>query len=483
VKFSRLASALPDCEVIASNDPEITRIDYDSRQAEPGSLFIAIPGEVSDGHNYISKAVENGAVAVVAQWRFDKHICKNAIIVPESRTAMAILSSELMGHPDRDLNTIGVTGTNGKTTTISILFNIFKERFGNAGMIGTLGGQIGDETFTLERTTPESPDIYKLLAKMQLSGCKAAAMEVSSHALALKRVYGMRFRVAAFTNFSQDHLDFHGDLESYFLTKASLFQEYDVEDAVINIDDSYGRRVQELTDIPTLTYSLSASADIAVEKVDYSMDGIRMTALTPNGRLSFTSPLIGTFNASNLLCALAVSEVMDIPHDCFKKAVSKFSGVPGRMERIEIGNRWIYIDYSHTPEALALALKELRRIVPGEVHVLFGCGGNRDQQKRPLMGKAADEFSDKVYITTDNPRDEDPGHIIDDIMEGIKHSENTTRIIDRREAINCALSNLPEKGGILIAGKGHEKYQEIKGVRYPMDDHEEVHNYIANTLK
>ncbi len=477
MRLLELAKVIPGCEIHSSENPEIERIDFDSRQVKPGSLFVAIEGEISDGHGYLDSAFRNGAAAVVVQRRIPGLEDANFLLVPDSRTALALLSGKIAGYPDRDIDLVAVTGTNGKTTTVSILAEVFKAVWGASGLIGTLGGRIGDRSFTMERTTPEAPDIFNLLSDMKLSGCRAVAMEVSSHALELKRVLGMRFSAAAFTNLSQDHLDFHGDIESYFKAKAALFEEYDIQNAVINQDDPYGIRLINMTDAPLLKYSLKAEADVYSTNLQVNRSGIKMTARTPRGDTEIKSPLLGTFNASNLLCALAVVEAMDIPHQYFTEATSRFSGVPGRMERFDLDNRTVYIDYAHTPEALQQALLELRKITTGEVHLLFGCGGNRDKGKRPLMGRVAEEIADRIYVTNDNPRDEDPETIATEILKGMKYPRKAVKILDRRAAIVSALSKLPEQGALLIAGKGHEDYQEIRGKRIHFDDREVVRSY------
>jgi len=482
MRLTKLVEAIDDCELRTVDDPDIRRIDYDSRNVEPGSLFVAITGEITDGHKYISNAFDLGASAVVVENVTDDLKGKNYIHVSDSRKSMALLGKHLAGDPDRDLRLVGITGTNGKTTTASILGEVFKEAYGKSGVIGTLGGKIGDDNFNLERTTPEAPDLYHLILKMKLAGCGAAAMEVSSHALSLHRTFGMEFTAAAFTNLSQDHLDFHGDIESYFKAKAQLFTDYSVGNAVINLDDSFGRRLVKLSSAPVVTYSLSGDADVQAVLLVVDNDGVRMRASTPRGDLEFLSPLLGNFNAYNLICALAIAEAYEIDHEHFVKAVGRFKGIPGRMERFDLPDGRVFIDYSHTPEALELALTEIQKLNQGEVHVLFGCGGNRDREKRPMMGRAAEKYADLVYITTDNPRDEDPEAIADEILSGFTDPSFVTVQLDRRKAIVLALNNLPQSGALLIAGKGHENYQEIEGVRYHLDDSEEVAAYI-NGLK
>ena len=478
MRLSELARSVPDCRIIGRGNPEITRVDYDSRQASPGSLFVAIKGARTDGHRFVEQAFANGAAAAAVEERVLRPPDRPLILVPDGRLALALFSGELWGHPDREMSLAGVTGTNGKTTTVNLLADIFAKAWGKSGMIGTLGNRIGDRFQTQERTTPESPDILQLLSQMRAEGCRAAAMEVSSHALALKRVFGLQFSVAAFTNLSQDHLDFHKNFESYFEAKAALFSDYGIGVAVINADDPYGERLLDVTSAPVLKYSLSSLADVQAASIELSVAGIRMAVHTPRGEMNISSPLLGKFNAYNLLCALAVSEALEIPHEDSAAAIASFHGVPGRMQSFSLGNRRAYVDYAHTPEALQLTIEELKSLTPGPVHVLFGCGGNRDSEKRPLMGRIAEERADKVYVTTDNPRDEDPEEVIAEILAGMIHPEKANVIPDRRRAILTALENLPDSGALLIAGKGHENYQEIRGVKYPFDDSEEVRRYI-----
>lgn len=479
MRLSRLAAVLPGAKRVGPDDPEISGIEYDSRRVGSGSLFVAIEGLKTDGHRFLEQAFQRGAAAAVVSEVSQELEGESYLLVPETRRALALLSGALADHPDRDLNLVAVTGTNGKTTTAFLLSDIFEQAYGKSGLIGTLGHRLGGTLEAQERTTPEAPDIYRLLAGMKRAGCRAVAMEASSHALALQRIYGMRFAVAAFTNLSQDHLDFHGDLESYFAAKAALFQEYDIGSAVINLDDPYGRRLHRLVSAPLIAYAADENSDVHLRSLNVSVEGMDLAVDTPRGDLQFRSPLTGKFNAYNLLCALAVAEALQIPHRDVIAATGRFRGVPGRMERFDLKNRWAYVDYAHTPEALEQALKALRQWVPGPVHVLFGCGGNRDRDKRPLMGRIAGKLANRVYVTSDNPRDEKPKVITSEILSGISDKSSVVTILDRREAIWTALAELPPGGALLIAGKGHEDYQEIEGVKRPFDDREEVGKYLT----
>ncbi|MCX6640484.1 MAG: UDP-N-acetylmuramoyl-L-alanyl-D-glutamate--2,6-diaminopimelate ligase [bacterium] len=477
--LSALALLIPGCRVAASIDPEITRVDYDSRKVVPGSLFVAVAGEKTDGHLYLDQAFGRGAAAAVVEKISDSISDKPMLVASDTRQALALIAGELAGHPDRDLDLVALTGTNGKTTTAYLLANVFTRHYGKSGLIGTVGNRIGDTLEPQERTTPEAPELYDLIQRMKWEGCGAAAMEVSSHAMALQRVYGLTFKAAAFTNLSQDHLDFHGNLESYFKAKALLFSDYSIGSAIINSDDAYGQRLLKLTSAPVLTYSLLGDADVQAESLQLSVNSIRLEVHTPRGRLKIESPLVGRFNAYNLLCGLAVAEALSIPHDQFLEVAAQFQGAPGRLERFDLGNRWVYVDYAHTPEAIEQVARELKKLSPGPLHILFGCGGNRDRAKRPLMGRAAEKYADRLIITTDNPRDEDPVEIIEEIKLGLDRSQEARIIVDRREAIELALRELPEQGVLLIAGKGHETYQDIQGKKHHFDDREEVRRIMG----
>ncbi len=484
MKLSQLRALLPGSVRHGSSDPRITRVDYDSRRVQKGSLFVAVEGYQTDGHRFIAAAYAAGAAAAAGRKMPEEAAGKPFLIVPDPRRALAVCAGAVAGHPDRSLTLTGITGTNGKTTTAYLLSDVLARAQGRSGLISTVETKIVSPRNDARlrqastRTTPEAPDLHQLLLQMQAEGCKSAVMEVSSHALELQRVYGMRFAAVAFTNLTQDHLDFHGDVESYFRAKARLFLEYDWDAAVINADDPYGARLLRMIQRPALCYSLTNAGDVRATAISLNAQRIRMTIKTPRGVVEVQSPVVGRFNAYNLICALGVCEALNLPQDCFVEAARGFRGAPGRMERFDLQNRWVYVDYAHTPDALEKALLELKAFLPGSLTVLFGCGGNRDRGKRPLMGEIAERLANRVFITSDNPRDEDPGVIADEIMAGMKNPGGAVRILDRREAIRAALEELPEGGALLIAGKGHETYQEIRGVRHPFDDREEVRRFI-----
>jgi UDP-N-acetylmuramoyl-L-alanyl-D-glutamate--2,6-diaminopimelate ligase len=453
-------------------------VENDSRRAGPNTLFVAIAGQKVDGHRFLAQAFERGAAAAVVHDIPAGFQDRPLLLAPDTRQALAIIAGALAGRPDRDMTLVGITGTNGKTTTAFLLAEAMSEASLEAGLISTVGSRVGTRWQPAEHTTPEAPDLFNLLLDMKSAGCRGAVMEVSSHALELQRVYGLKFAAAAFTNLTQDHLDFHGDMDSYFAAKARLFHEYDLGTAVINNDDPYGRQLVRWAKCRVVTYGSKSFAEVKAEEVRLSIEGLTLTAATPRGRLEIRSPLTGRFNASNLLCALGVIEALELPQEALIRAAAKFTGAPGRLERFDLGGRWAYVDYAHTPDALTKVLFELRHLTAGPLHVLFGCGGNRDRGKRPMMGLAAASEADHIWVTTDNPRNEDPQAIIDEILIGIPTLEKITTILDRREAIRTALENLPLNGVLLIAGKGHEDYQEIKGVKHPFDDRDEVRTFI-----
>ncbi len=476
--LAQLAALIPGAQLHSLNNPVIQRVDYDSRQVESGSLFVAIRGEKTDGHQFVAQAFSQGAAAVAVRVLPVEGADRPCLIVPDSRKALAIIAGALADHPDRDMTLVGITGTNGKTTTACLVMEILLKACGPSGLISTVGTRVGATWQPTRHTTPEAPDLYALLLQMKQAGCWSVVLEVSSHALELDRTFGLKFTTTVFTNLSQDHLDFHGDMESYYRAKARLFQEYSATTAVINIDDSYGKRLMESSQTPVLTYSLTDPADVRVERYKLSPQGIFLTAETPRGKVEFHSPLIGKFNAYNLLCGLAISESLGITLDVFVSCAEAFRGAPGRLERFDWGKRQIYVDYAHTPDALEKVLIELKGLKHGPVSVVFGCGGNRDRGKRPLMGRTAEQIADRVYVTSDNPRNEGAEEIIKEILEGLNHPQKAQVNTDRREAIQTALQDLPKKAVLLIAGKGHEDYQEIRGVRYPFDDREEVRRFL-----
>ncbi len=466
-------------------DVEVEDITSNSKEVREGSLFVAIKGERFDGHDFIEEAIRRGAVAFVIQ--NPEHAMKlkdrPVIIVDDSRKALALLSSNFYGRISEKIPVIGITGTNGKTTTAFLIKSILNEAGIKTGLIGTIHYEIGDEILPALHTTPDAIGFQGLLKRMYDKGCRAVVAEVSSHALALKRVDGTIFERAVFTNLTRDHLDFHKDMDSYFLAKKRLFKELLKDDgiSIINQDDEYGRLLK--ADLKnTLTYGI-ISGNIRAININNTLHGLRfdvvMEGVKEGRRSSYSveSALTGMFNVYNILAAFATGLSLDIPVSAIVEGIKSLRSVKGRFQRIDMGQDFlVVVDYAHTPDALERLILTAREIlaardVGGRIITVFGAGGDRDRGKRPLMGEIATRLSDLVVITNDNPRSEDPSSIIADILRGVR-GENYRVIPDRFEAIREAI-RMAEKGDIvLIAGKGHEEYQEIKGERFHFSDQE-----------
>jgi UDP-N-acetylmuramoyl-L-alanyl-D-glutamate--2,6-diaminopimelate ligase len=476
--------------LVVTSDIEISGIQYDSRKIRRGELFVAIRGTVVDGHRFIGDAVQNGACAVVVDDdaalddAFFLHSGVTKIVVPDSRQALARISVNYYSNPSRRLHLIGVTGTNGKTTTTYLLRSILEESGKKVGLIGTIQYGIGDETLSAVHTTPESLELNQLLEKMVSKGCSAAVMEVSSHALSMSRVYGLEFRTAVFTNLTQDHLDFHGSMEEYFRAKKSLFDGLSTEAyAVANIDDGYGSRIVEGTRAHTLMYGVSLGAHVRAYDVQMDIQGMKFSIQHNNTTRTVQSALTGQFNVANISAAYAAGLVLDVPETVIAAGIAHMKSVRGRFEQITSPNGWTaVVDYAHTPDALENCLRTIHGILSssrkGRVITVFGCGGNRDKGKRPLMGKIASMMSDITIVTSDNPRDEDPQTIINDVMAGVVSGTNVYTETSRRKAISTGLEFAGAGDVVLVAGKGHEDYQVIGNTRAHFDDREEIEKYI-----
>ena len=449
----------------------IKKITYDSRKSDEASLFVAIRGFVTDGHQYLRQAQENGAVAAVVE-EVNNEIRIPQYIVQNSRQALARIAANFYSPEVDQLRLAGITGTNGKTTTSFLLRSVYNAAGLYSGLIGTIYYYIGSEKIKAWNTTPESIDIFDMLYKMSVHGQKGCVLEASSHGLTLHRLDCLPFEVAVFTNLSQDHLDFHSDFEAYYQAKKKLFELLKNDGrAVINQDDSYGRRLLKETEHESLSFSIQEKADICAESWRSDLSGTQVDISTPQGNLQVDSPLIGGFNVQNILAATGAGIAMNFDLDTIRKGIEQVERVPGRLEPVFTDRKQtIIVDYSHTPDALKKALTVLRTMSKGDLWVVFGCGGNRDSKKRPLMGRIAEEGADHVIITSDNPRNEAPMAIINDILAGITDRMNITIEEDRAKAISLALSASKPEDTILVAGKGHEDYQEIEGIRYPFDD-------------
>jgi UDP-N-acetylmuramoyl-L-alanyl-D-glutamate--2,6-diaminopimelate ligase len=472
-----LAAALPGVELApAARDVEVSRVELDSRRIRPGDVFVAVRGAKSDGAAHAADAISRGAVAVVSDRPPSAGVDPGVawVRVPSPRRAAGRLAARLNGEPAERLILAGVTGTNGKTSTATLLSAILEARYGAAGFIGTTGYRLRNREIEADRTTPEAPVIQELLAELVADGVPAAAMEVSSHALTLERAEGCRFDVAVFTNLTRDHLDFHRDMEGYFGAKRRLLDyRKPGASAVVNADDSYGRRL--LAEAPPVVgFSPSgAAADFRAASASCDISGTVVDVVHEGGAFRLQSPLLGRFQVSNLLGAAAAAVRLGIDPSTIASAVAGVGNVPGRLERVDAGQPYpILVDYAHTPDALERLLAAVRELTDRKIILVFGCGGDRDRGKRAPMGEIAGRMADIAIATSDNPRSEDPDAILRDVEVGLAASGATKylKIADRREAIRSAIELSNPGTVVVIAGKGHETTQVIGTNEMPFDD-------------
>ena len=465
VPLSAVAAAVPGAEIHGDASIPVGEAAFDSRQVVPGALFFCVRGAHADGHDFARDASRSGAPALVVERWLDVDLPQ--ILVPSARQAMGPMSAVVFGEPARSLTIVGVTGTNGKTTVVHLLDAVLHAAGHRTGAIGTVGAHVAGEPIPLARTTPEAPDLQRLLGRMRDAGVTTVAMEVSSHALDQSRVDGVVFDAAVFTNLSQDHLDHHGSMESYFAAKASLFAPDRTERALLNLDDPWGRRLLDVP-VPVTTFGLAAEADVRAEDVRASVDGL---AFRVGGR-EVKSPLRGAFNVSNCLAAIASSRVIGVDAEHAIRGLASAGQVSGRMEPVDGGQDFlVVVDYAHTPDSIRTVLAAARPLATGRVIVVFGCGGDRDRAKRFPMGAAATEGADLTVITTDNPRSEDPNGIIAEVKRGAEASGGRYVVEpDRRTAIRLALREARPGDVVVVAGKGHEAEQELAGGPVPFDD-------------
>jgi UDP-N-acetylmuramoyl-L-alanyl-D-glutamate--2,6-diaminopimelate ligase len=473
----RLQELLKDAGIPGTlADPEITSLCHDSREAEPGSLFFAVPGANSNGREFIQAATERGAVAAMSPEPVDDAACP-IVVAPEIRPAMARVSASFHGHPDRSLKCIAVTGTNGKTTVAHLVRHLLEAASLRCGMVGTIHHIIAGAEIPATRTTPEATTLQSLLAGQRDAGGNAIVMEASSHALVQHRLDSIEFDVAVFTNLTRDHLDYHGTMEKYFDAKSILFEKLANQArkkgrAVVNIDDRFGRRLVDrfAKTLRIVTCGQGVDADFRATAVRQEATGTSFTLEAKNRSFLVRMPLIGLFNVHNALAAIAAAASCGVDLRTLVAAMPSAPQVPGRLERVQAKRNFhVFIDYAHTPDALVNVLRTLRALAPTRLVVVFGCGGDRDRSKRPLMAAAASELADLAILTSDNPRSEAPSAIIEDMKPGLRGCPWEV-VEDRREAIRRAI-DLAEPGDIiLVAGKGHEQYQEAAGVRTPFDD-------------
>jgi len=459
----------------------VTGIAYDSRTVTPGAVFVALKGQHADGTAFAKQAIERGAAAIVSEQPAPPEVRVPWAIVEDARRALAVLAAAFYREPSGEMRVVGITGTNGKTTTAYLVAALFEAAGVQCGLLGTVGYRIGPgEGGTREaaRTTPEAPDLQALLREMVDRGCGACAMEVSSHALSLHRVDTMQFAAGVFTNLTRDHLDFHADMDDYFRAKRKLFEMLPRDaPSVINVDDPRGASLVDAGGKP-LTYAINRPADVTPGQLSYSLQGLDFEVRTPAGAVRVRSKLVGRPNVYNILAAVATAVALALPIDAIERGLQSLDGVPGRFQVVSsAGDRvTVVVDYAHTDDALRNLLETARPLATGRLITVFGCGGDRDRTKRPLMGAVASRLSDLIVITSDNPRSEDPGRIIEEVRRGITADtvrEGTPRplaIADRRDAIVKAIELARPGDVVLIAGKGHEKYQAIGNRVLPFDD-------------
>jgi UDP-N-acetylmuramoyl-L-alanyl-D-glutamate--2,6-diaminopimelate ligase len=469
VTLERVIEVLAPAAVLNDVATDIQELAYDSHAVVPGTLFFCVRGERADGHAFAGEAVERGAVALVVESPVDTAVPQ--LVVSDARAAMAAAAADFYDQPSRELTVAGVTGTNGKTTTCFLLFAIFASAGRRPGLLGTIESRVGGERRPVMRTTPEAIDVQRTLREMLEAGDRSCAMEATSHGAQLGRLADVHFSALAFTNLSRDHLDFHGTVEQYFEAKRSLFVNDEPPPAALNIDDAHGRRLAEelraFGHERVATFGFCEDADIRATDVELGRDGAQLTA----SGIALRTPLLGRFNVENVLAAVAVSRLLALPDDAIARGIESVRGVPGRFEAVDEGQPFsVIVDYAHTPDSLETSLRTARELAAGRVICVFGCGGDRDPGKRPLMGEVAARGADVAIVTSDNPRSEDPRAIVDEITRGLETDLEVE--LDRALAIQQAIEAARPGDVVLVAGKGHEQGQETDGEITPFDDRE-----------
>lgn len=507
IQLRDILEVLEDVTHAGDESTPVSGLTHDSRQVRPGFLFVAVPGETSDGHDYIPQAIEAGATAVLAQQLPLVQPSKVPwLTVRDTRAVLGKVASVVYGRPTSKMTLVGITGTNGKTTLTFLLEAILKAADARPGVIGTISYRWAGRDYSASHTTPEASDLQRMFAEMAFGGVTHGLLEVSSHGLHRGRLEGCDFDIGVFTNLTQDHLDYHGTLEEYYQAKNILFTKLlplcqsKRPVAIVNLDDRYGRRLaQEISGMPVIGYGTGSACDVRPATVSMNADGISGTVTTPSGIFSIRSRLTGSFNLLNILAAVAVAQRLSVPEKAVFDGIDSVHLVPGRLERVHSSNATIFVDYAHTPNALKNVLEALHSIRSGRLITIMGCGGDRDKTKRPLMGVEAARGSNFVVITSDNPRSENPLDILLQIEKGVMEegfsriteeingaplkSDSYVIIPDRRQAISWMIKRLREDDILLVAGKGHETYQEIGCVRYPFDDREVVREELAKLKK
>ena len=487
MQLKTLLAAISVREIIGPVDRAVESIAYDSRRVQRDGLFVALRGKKSDGHDFIGQAIEKGAAVIVAE-RAEKHSRATFVVVENTRSAMADLAARFYNFPARKLKLAAVTGTNGKTTTTFLIKHICEKAGLRCGLLGTVRYEIGERVLPAARTTPESLDLQELLSQILNAGCKAAAMEVSSIGIAEERVREIEWDVAVFTNLTQDHLDYHGTMENYFDAKAKLFDRLAAQQkkkkpvAIVNIDDRYARQLIKRIGkkVSVVTFGVGLNADFRASNYRMEFGGTSYQLDARGKSYLVRVPLIGRFNVANSIAALAAANALGIGLREAVLSLGKSPQVPGRLEMVPAKRQFqVFVDYAHTPDALLNVLKTLRELGPRRLIVVFGCGGNRDREKRPLMGQVADQNADYAIVTSDNPRKEDPDKIIADIEKGFR-GDHFEKIVDRAQAISHAIEIAQPRDIVLIAGKGHENYQEFADHTVPFEDIQVARRAVEN---
>jgi len=485
MKLARLLERTPTLEVSGRAGADVTGIVSDSRHVRPGFMFVAIPGLHTDGWAHVDEAVRRGAVAVVSgtEGSVRRDVCH--VRVQDPRRAVAELAGAFYGDPSAQMQLVGVTGTNGKTTTVYMLYEALQVAGLHPGLLSTVEYRIGPRVIPAGRTTPEAPDLQAMFAKMAAAGCASAAMEVSSHALVQKRVVATEFDVGVFTNLTRDHLDYHNTMEEYFEAKTGLFalmaESREPGTSVINTDDPWGRQLLEMRDLHrhVLSYGENPRADVRADAVHLTPLGSTFRVQSPWGDHDFHIHLLGRYNVSNALAAVSACGVLGVKPGVVAEALGRMRHVPGRLEEIETGRDFqVFVDYAHTDDALQHVLTTLREICRGRLILVFGCGGDRDRSKRPAMGNVASRHADFCVITSDNPRSEEPAEIIAQVREGFDNGADFEVIEDRRQAVRRAIETAGSGDIVLVAGKGHENFQELANTTIPFDDRQVVHEIL-----
>jgi UDP-N-acetylmuramoyl-L-alanyl-D-glutamate--2,6-diaminopimelate ligase len=483
MKLNDLLLSLKNTRIVGDSEVEVSGITYDSRSAVLNSVFVAVHGFKTDGANYAAQAVERGAKTVVLEKDMDLPDGVTRVIVPNARVALAELSSAFYGHPSRKLKMIGITGTNGKTTTSFLIEAILRKAGYKVGVIGTVEARIDGRGLPVKLTTPESSELQELLSKMVKEGVTHVVMEVSSHSLELHRTHGCEFDVAIYTNLTHDHLDFHENMQNYLKAKLKLFEKLgkghkkDVT-GIVNVDDPYGKRILTYIDGDIMTYGIINNANLKASNFEWTLEHMRFDIETHDIKLRMNTNLIGVYNAYNIMAALLCGRAFGLPYEQMKKAVEEVKYIPGRFERVHAGQKFpVIVDFAHSPDSLTKLLETIRPLVKGKVILVFGCPGDRDRAKRPVMGEIAVKLADFTYISTDDPHSESPDAIMKEIEVGViraggDYGKNYLKIEDRRTAIEQAIHMAGADDAVVLAGRGHERAQDYNGVKIQIDDRE-----------